>query len=210
MRTVTLLAMKGGCGKTTTAINLAVAFQRAGKNTVIFDLDPQASASEWHDAREDKLPHVESLQPSRLIKTHEQAKEIGADIVIIDTAPHSEAAALASCRLADLILIPCQPSIMDLRALTKTIDLVKMLTVPAYAVLNGVQHHSTGAARQAEKTIEETLKLPMCPVRIGERVIYSRAPITGQTPQEVEPEGKAANEIKRLMKWTATMLGEKL
>jgi chromosome partitioning protein len=90
---------------------------------------------------------------------------------------------------------------MDLRAMTKTIDLMKLVKVPSFAVLNGVQHHSLGAATEAEKTITRILGLPVCPVRVGERVAYNRCLITGQAAQELEPESKAASEIRRLAKW---------
>ena len=208
MFVVSLINQKGGVGKSTLALCLAVAFQQAGRNTLILDLDPQASAAEWHDARESKLPHVESIQPSRLKKTAESAREIGTEILILDTAPHSEATSIEAARMSDLVLIPCQPSIMDLRAMSKTIDLMKLVSVPAYAVINGVQHHSRGAALQAEKTIERALKMPVAPIQIGERVVYSRALISGQTPLEVEPDGKAAQELKRLHRWVTQQLEE--
>jgi chromosome partitioning protein len=206
MYTIALINQKGGCGKTTVALSLAVAFQQAGQPTVILDLDPQASATEWHDARADKNPHVENINPSRLSITVEKVRELGAEILILDTAPHSESTSLQAARIADLVLIPCQPSIMDLRAMTKTIELMKLVQVPCFAVLNGVQHHSLSAATAAEKTIERTLGLAVAPVRLGERVAYSRCLIAGQAAQEYEPDGKAAREIFRLQKWVAARL----
>lgn len=206
MHTIALINQKGGVGKTTVAIHLATAFQAAGQNVLILDLDPQASATEWHDARENKFPHVESIQPSRLKKTAESAREIGTDILILDTAPHSEGTSIEAARLADLVLIPCQPSIMDIRAMNKTIELMKLVSVPCFAILNGVQHHSLSAATQAEKTIERVLGLPVAPVRIGERVAFSRCLISGLAAQEFEPEGKAAREIAQLHKWTVRQL----
>lgn len=206
MHTIALISQKGGTGKTTIAVHLATAFTQAGKNVLVLDLDPQASAAEWHDAREAKFPHVESIQPVRLAKTAESAREIGTDVLILDTAPHSEATSVEAARLADLILIPCQPSIMDIRAIGKTIQLMKLVQTPAFAIINAVQHHSIGAARQAEKTIESVLGLPVAPCRLGERVAYNRCLITGHAAQEIEPEGKAANEIHRLWKWADAQL----
>lgn len=206
MRIIALANQKGGVGKTTLACHLAVAFTQAGQNVVLLDLDPQASAAEWGDARKAEFPHVQSIQPSRLAKTAEQMKEIGADILILDTAPHSEGTIMDAIRMADLVLIPCQPSIMDLRAMSKTINLVKLTQVPAFSVLNGVQHHSAVAAVEAEKTIRDHLGLPVAPVKIGERVAYNRCFITGQAAQEIEPAGKAALEIKKLHRWTAQQL----
>lgn len=201
MRTIALINRKGGVGKTTVALHLATAFWRHGVDTLVLDLDPQASASEWHDARAEKLPHVESIQPARLSKVIEHAKEIGTQALILDTAPHLEATAVEAARCADLVLMPCQPSIMDLRAMRTTVDLLKMVGTPAFVILNNVPPYGT-VADEAAEMIEGTLGLKVCPVRLGDRVAYSRCLITGQTAQEVEPAGKAATEIARLYEWT--------
>jgi chromosome partitioning protein len=205
MRTIALVNQKGGCGKTTVALHLAAAFHGAGMNTLVVDLDPQASAAEWHDARADPLPHVESVQPARLAKVIEHAKDIGTEVLVLDTAPHSEAAALEAARVADLVLVPCQPSIMDLRAMAKTVDLLKLARVPAIAVLNAVQPHGT-IADEAADTITNDLGLPVCPIRLGSRVAYNRCLITGQVAQEFEPAGKAAREIEQLFMWACEQL----
>ena len=63
-----------------------------------------------------------AIPPSRLPKVIEHSQTIGTDVLILDTAPHSEGIALDAGRAADLILVTCQPSIMDLRALRKTVD----------------------------------------------------------------------------------------
>ena len=200
MRTIALVNQKGGCGKTTLALHLAAAFWMAGEDVLVVDLDPQASAAEWHDARENPMPHVESVQPARLAKVIAHAKEIGTGALIIDTAPHNEAAALDAARAADLVIVPCQPSIMDLRAMRKTADLLRLVKVPAVAVLNSVPSFGT-VADEAAEMITEALGLPVCPVRIGDRVAYSRCLISGQVAQEVEPKGKAAQEVEQLYMW---------
>jgi chromosome partitioning protein len=206
MHVIALMSQKGGTGKTTLATHISVALTQSGRAVALLDLDPQTSATEWGDVRESEFPHVQSIQPARLTKTIAQMKEIGADVVVLDTAPHSEATALDAARASDLVLIPCKPSIMDLRALTKTIDLVKLVSVPAFAVLNGVQHHSLSAAAEAAQTINEHLGLPVCPVTLGERVAFNRCLITGHAAQEIEPQSKAAGEIASLRDWIETTL----
>jgi chromosome partitioning protein len=206
MRTIALINQKGGVGKTTVALHLATAFQQATAATLILDLDPQASASEWHDARDAELPHVESIQPARLSKAISTAQEIGTDVLILDTAPHAESTALEAARLADLVLVPCQPSIMDLRAMRKTVDLLKLVQVPAFAVLNSVSSSGT-VADEAAEMIEGSLGLAVCPVRLGDRIAYNRSLITGQTALEFEPHGKAAREIEQLYMWICEQLG---
>lgn len=205
MRTIALINQKGGVGKTTVALHLATAFQQHGTDALVLDLDPQASATEWHDARTDKLPHVESIQPARLAKVIDHARDIGTGALILDTAPHAEATALDAARAADLVLVPCRPSIMDLRAMRKTIELLKLVKVPAFAVLNGVPPNGT-VADEAAEMISDSLGLAVCPVRLGDRVAFDRCIITGQAAQETEPQGKAAAEVGRLYEWACAQL----
>src|ERR1700712_1078657 len=173
MRTIALINQKGGVGKTTVALHLAAAFWQHGADALVLDLDPQASATEWHDARTEQLPHVESIQPARLAKVVEHAAEIGPDALILDTAPHAESTARDAARCADLVLVPCQPSIMDLRAMRKTVELLKLVQVPAFAILNSVPAFGT-VTDEAAEMIESSLGLAVCPVRPGDRVAYNR------------------------------------
>ena len=120
--------------------------------------------------------------------------------------PHSEGTTLTAARTADLILIPCQPSIMDLRALRKAAELLEHVKKPTYAVLNGAAPQGT-VANEAANAITEQFKLPVAPVRLGERVAYNRCLIGGQTAQEFEPDGKAAQEVINLYKWASKLVG---
>ena len=92
MNIIAIIAQKGGTGKTTLAISLAVAAERAGRMVAIVDLDPQASASNWGDRREADSPVVVSAQPARLGHVLGAAKKQGADLLLIDTPPRAEQA----------------------------------------------------------------------------------------------------------------------
>src|SRR5512134_697468 len=116
MKTVAVISQKGGSGKTTIALHLAVAGALAGKNTAIIDLDPQASAAKWSDRRETDLPVVISAQAARLRKEMDRVRDFGGEFLIIDTAPHSDSAAIEAAQAADLVIIPCRPAILDLEA----------------------------------------------------------------------------------------------
>ena len=205
MRTIALINQKGGVGKTTIALHLATAFWQHGRNTLVLDLDPQASATEWHDARTQEFPAVTSIQPSRLEKVVAEAHGIGTDVLILDTAPHSEATALAAARVADLVLVPCHPSIMDLRAMRKTAELLQLVKAQAFAVLNGVAPHGS-VANEAAESIAGDLGLPVAAARLGQRVAYDRCLIAGQAAQEYEPGGKAAAEVEQLYHWTCKQI----
>ncbi len=138
MHTIAVISQKGGAGKTTVAIHLAVEAENSGVSTVIVDLDPQASATAWGDSRREESPVVVSAQASRLRSVLDAAQQGGAGLAVIDTAPHSESVALAAAREADLILIPCRPAILDLSAISQTVDLARIAGKPAAVVLNAV------------------------------------------------------------------------
>jgi chromosome partitioning protein len=206
MQIIALVNQKGGVGKTTLAIHLATAFTQHNYAVVVLDLDPQASAAEWKDYREAELPAVQSIQPARLERVLAEAGNIGADIVILDTAPHSEGTALDAAGRADLVLVPTGASLMDLRALPKTVALLKLAKArKAFAVLNAVSPQP-GDTESAAQAIETQIGLTVAPVRHVTRLIYKRCLTHGQTAQEVEPKGKAAEEISGLYEWTCRML----
>jgi chromosome partitioning protein len=102
-----VLSQKGGSGKTTLSLNLAIAAMGAGKQAVVIDLDPQQSAARWARVRHADAPVIISGHAPNLprLLLHQAGS---ADLVIIDTAPVSESASLAAAKAADLILIPCQ------------------------------------------------------------------------------------------------------
>ena len=170
MKVLALINQKGGSGKTTIALHMATAAWRAGLNTLLIDLDPQTSAAEWHDSRTEEYPAVLSIQPTRLQKALQTAAESATHFVVIDTAPHAESTALDAARAAQLVLIPCRPAIMDLRAVGKTIDILKLARTKAYAVLNAVPPKGSVVVEAAEAI--ENLGLPVCPVRVGQRGAY--------------------------------------
>src|SRR4051795_4249614 len=208
MFTIALISQKGGVGKTTLAIHLTTAFEAEGRQTLLVDLDPQTSAAEWKDARQAERPYVMAVPPSRLTKTLETAREHQAEVVVLDTAPHSEGTALDAARAADLILVPCQPSIMDLRAMRKTADLLNYSKRPTYAVLNEVSPQGT-VADEAARAITAQFGFAVCPVRMGQRVAFNRCLLTGQTAQEYDPSGKAAQEVEALLKWVSATVSKR-
>ena len=203
---VTILSQKGGTGKTTLAINLATASELAGKPAVIIDLDPQASAKAWQDSRGDKAPAVISAQASRLPELLDTARKHGAELVVIDTAPHSETASLAAARAADLIFIPCRPGILDIRAISASVDVASLSKKPAIAVISACPHNGS-LGDEAEQAIK-SYHLAVAPIRITERRAFIRSLTASQTVQEYEPQGRGAEEIQQFYKFTLSQLNK--
>ena len=199
MYTITLVAQKGGTGKTTLAVNLAVAAEAGGHRAVLIDLDPQASAAGWGDHRTLDRPVVAPVPATRLDDALGAARSHGADLTIIDTAPHSESSALAAARAADLALIPLRPGILDLRALGTTADICLLARRPAAVVLNQAPPRGPMPG-QAAAVIAES-NLDVVPHRVGARVAFVHSLTIGLGVVEHEPEGKAAAEIRKLLAW---------
>jgi chromosome partitioning protein len=125
MKIIVLLGQKGGTGKSTIATHLAVCAARDGKAVALFDIDPQASAAKWSDRRTAEGPPVVRAGAAHLPNLVQQAREQGADVILIDTAGHADASNLHALQLADLVLIPCRPSAADLDAIEDTITLAQ-------------------------------------------------------------------------------------
>lgn len=207
MKTIALIAQKGGTGKTTLALSLAVAAHQDGKIAVIIDLDPQASACNWGDRRRLDAPVIVDAQPARLQRAIDKAAESGVDLVIIDTPARSEQSALAAAKAADLILIPCRPQIYDLETIPASREIVALAgDKPALVILNAVpprQSRKDGALAAVK-----ALGVPVCPYMIGARSAFGDSAALGRSVLEYDPGGKASEEIKDIYKYTSSILAK--
>ena len=149
MKTIAIISQKGGSGKTTTLLNLAVAAHHDGKTVLIVDLDMQASATDWHRARADKSPHVQPTHPAGLAELLKKAEEQRVDFVFIDTAAKTETDTAHAIEVADLVLITCRPSVMDLRAMRNSIRLCQVREITPHVVLTQVEPRARCRRRRA-------------------------------------------------------------
>ena len=120
----------------------------------------------------------------------------GGEVLYLDTAPHSDTAALKVAEAADLVLIPCRTAILDLEAITDTLRFIGTTGTPACVVLNAIAPSGQDADQAAAALTR--LAVEICPVRLGHRIAFARALITGLAAQEFEPAGRAAQEIELL------------
>lgn len=195
MKIISIISQKGGVGKTTLAINLAAAAQEKGGGVIIADTDPQQSTYRWYCGRKDQipLPFVASVFADALPEFLAKAQSNVADYVFIDTSPNSTEESLAIADQSDLIVVPCGPSFIDLRALKRTENILRLAGKPAMAVLNLCPSYGT-EADQAAKALK-TLGLDVCKQRIANRASARRAYALHQSILEFEPFGKAAQEF---------------
>lgn len=199
MKTIAVVAQKGGAGKTTLALNLACAAEAIGQSAAVVDLDPQQSAQSWYDLREQDSPTVVSAQPKRLKAILDAAAQDNIDTVILDTAPAAETSALEASRCADLVIIPCRPGVLDLRAIATTVDTAKLAKTVSVGVINAAP--AQGSLGDEAAAAIEAYGVQVSPDRIGHRAAFVHATTASQSVVEWEPNGKAANEVRNLYKW---------
>ena len=200
-KVLTVAQQKGGAGKTTLAAHLAVAYTAAKKSVAVIDIDPQQSLALWYRRREERygdagagllVSHIKGWrvqnEVERLSRTH--------DVVIVDSPPHAETEAKIAVRCADLVIVPVQPSPMDVWATRPTLDLAEAEKVPVLVVLNRVPPR----ANLNDDMVRElrNIHAGVAKSRLGNRVVFASALSEGRAVSEAQPRSRAAAEIGEL------------
>jgi chromosome partitioning protein len=202
MEVLAIIGQKGGSGKSTAALGLAVAASLAGRDVAVIDLDPQTTAANWSDRRGKETPAVVSCQVSRLGLVLEAAAKGGADLAIIDTPGKSTDALIAASKAADFVLMPLQPQLYDIETLGSLKDVLMLAGNPPAAVfinrapIQGRRHVETQEAAAAQG-------FTVCPVVIYARAAHGDAGNVGQSAAEYGPDSKAAQEMADLYSYIA-------
>ena len=127
---ITIAQRKGGAGKTTLATQLAVAWARCGARVAALDIDPQGSFSTWVDLRRARLGAKAIGFDFAALPGWRAAQWVddrvgSADLVVIDAPPHAETEARIAVRAARLVVVPVQPSPLDLWATAETLKMAQ-------------------------------------------------------------------------------------
>jgi len=209
LKTIAVLSRKGGTGKTTLALHLAVAARASGQSVLLADLDRQHSVLEWRRQRGRNDPPVEAVKPGALFTRQQDARREGLDLLIVDTGPSIETEVEQAVRCADLCLIVARPNFFDLRAVAETAALAETFHRDVVFVLNqapprrgGFEVPAVGEATRALRGMGGTI----APIGLRARVAYQQSVALGAVAQEYEPQGAAAREIAALWRWLETRL----
>ena len=198
--TIALVAQKGGTGKTTLALTLAVAAEQTGQTAVVLDIDPQATACKWGDRRDAATPVVLDAQPARLERALAAAEAQGVDLVVIDTPARLEMAALEAARFSSLVVIPCRPLIFDIETVPTSKQIVTLAGgPPVVAVLNATPSRGRRAV-QTRAALEE-FGIVVCPHGLGQRAAVGDAVAMGLVAAEFMPASRAASEARAVADW---------
>jgi len=205
MRVWSIISQKGGSGKTTLALHLAIAAAQDLKVLVI-DLDPQQSAERWHGIRQRTTgskddPSIAAGPYTKLPEMLRIARKLGADLVLIDTPPKLDKAITAALAPATLAVIPVKSSILDLQALEDCVRVVEFAKArpKSVVVMNAVP---TGRNKDAVKEVAryaDRHELEVMPERLSELPAYAMGLRSGRGVTETDRNGTAAKEITALL-----------
>lgn len=201
MKRIGLLAQKGGTGKTTLGVHLAVQAALDGLKVLLVDVDPQASATRWWQRRSATQPELVQSRGDVVTGLLEKARRRGYDLAVVDTAPHNSQSSALVARACDRVYIPTRPAILDLDAIGASTVLVTGESVPASIVLNACPPPTRrGEARIVAEAREalQTYGVPVCEMAVSQRAVYSNALIDGRVAVELDAKSRAAGEIERL------------
>ena len=200
-KVITISQQKGGTGKTTLAVHLAMAFIKYHNLKVaIIDTDPQGSMGKWFMIRTEKKVSNENLtfKTASLWGAQYESKTLknDHDIVIIDTPPKIESDARPSIEAADLVLIPIAASHVDFWATGAIVEIAKKANKKILAQIN----RSSQRSKLIDKTKDfiKSLDLKSTETIIGNRQIYTSSMGEGKTAVEKQRKGNAVDEIKQL------------
>lgn len=198
---VTIAQQKGGAGKTTLAVQLATAMRAQGHSVAVVDIDPQASLTAWmrireHEARDAAVIRFSMVGGWRLgVELDRLKREV--DRIVVDSPPHAESDAKGAIKAADLVLVPCQPSPLDIWASKSTLDIARNEGRPTALVLNRVPPRGRSFEEALESIAERGYQA--LSARLGNRQAFISSLGRGLGVVEAEPRSAAAQETQALL-----------
>lgn len=197
---ISFVNQKGGVGKTTTAINLAIGLKKKNYNLVFIDADPQGSAVQWHAIEGNKSFEI-LHHPSPIHATDIRQLSMNYDYVIIDAPPAIGDISKAILAVTDLAIIPLSPSALDVWSCwgtLKMIDEIRPLNsdIEVKLLINR-KIPGTKIGRDSREAMEE-FQMDVFNTELCQRVAFIDAMTSGVSVMQYAPHSKAAGEIERL------------
>lgn len=206
MRTIAVIARKGGSGKSTVTVQLALAAHLRGRRVFVADTDAQRSTSQVLRGREGSGPALAATSGAKLFDLQLAAQRAGTELVIIDTPAVVEEELSHAIVAADLCLLVIRPTFLDLTAAAQTTDIVRRLRKPMLVVMNQAAPSRAGVDPPSVKRamrVLEMLRLPVVPTVLRSRAAYQSSLDTGRSVEEIEGQTEAAQEVAALWEFVS-------
>lgn len=202
MQTLTVVSRKGGSGKTTVAVSLALAAQQAGLKVVLADVDPLQSAAEVLRARPEASSFLFESSASKLFILQDACRQHGCDLLVVDTPTAPEPDILRAINVSDFCLAVARPTALDIAAIRQTTALVERSGCRGLLVLNQCPARRDGEeplqVRQALERLHFS-RLPIAAAKLRSRAAYQHAFSHSQAVTEWDPGSEAAADVLRLL-----------
>jgi len=206
MAIIAVAGRKGGVGKSTVAGNLAAEFVAMGQTVAVLDADPQHSLVAWAGQGDGMLARcVQKVNDGPdMLRSRARRAEKDADVVLIDTPPGMPEVGYQAALAADLLLLPCGPSPLDLFALKEALSLglkaraERRSKKPRIRFLPSKVVMTTNLGRELASSLKDLGRKVLPP--IGLRVVVAEAVARGLTVAEYAPGSPAHEEFRELAK----------
>lgn len=209
-RVITIAQQKGGAGKTTLAAHLAVAWHELGEKVALVDIDPQGSLSQWFALREAHLGKGNTGVGLTQITGWRASAEIDRlkrdhSLIVVDSPPHAQTDAKIAVRAANLVVIPVQPSPLDVWATRPTVELAASEKVPVLLVMNRVPSRSLVTEDMVAALGQ--IKAELATARLGNRGSLAMSMAAGLGVGEHAPGTVAAREVNKVAREVLRWIG---
>lgn len=224
---ISILNQKGGAGKTTLAIHIAMALANEGKRVLLVDADQQGSALDWSGSRVTNVVHTENQRVDEPLVNgtsfpviglpkatiHRELPKIAGDYdhIVVDGPPRVYDVTRSAILASDVVLIPIQPSPYDVWAAREVVDLIREALAfnenlkSAFVINRKIVNTAIG------RDVSEALsgyELPILQSQICQRVAFAESAVAGQTVLETAPSSAASEEIEALVREIKTFFVE--
>jgi chromosome partitioning protein len=202
-RIVSFASSKGGPGKTTAVICVGVELALAGYRVALLDADPNGHLAEWGRLSSvDGLTVVGGVSEDDILD-HIRDQAARTDFVLVDLEGTASNALTYATSKSDLVIIPAQPSRMDLQeafravALLERAEKVVERRIPHRVLLSKMPVLPTRAARHAR---EQLLKqgVNVFTTELMERTVFKEMTFHGKAPREIDPTSNATANVAAL------------
>ena len=204
-----IINQKGGAGKTTLAVHLALHLHDAGRKVAFIDNDPQASATRWISAAEPSM-HLESVTHADQLVERAESLASRYDDVVCDGSPRLNDQTHVLMYLADRVLVPVLPSALDVHATLETKSAIDRVAearaadgLPAPRVLLALNKvRTTGEQAKLVRNVLAEMGLPVAKRAVGLRDAFIKAVVddTGVERDAAKSKGhkQAASDVTAL------------